>query len=122
MIVSSSVLGGDFGCSARGSFCAKLARFLFEFFSLLILKEVFGAQNSTYGDQSEIVLRRIAASTVILSVEREYSLFEGERHIASLLVRCPANTVHRELQGRVTKLLATKTLTLRVKSLDGLLD
>ena len=97
MIHSSSVLGGDFGCSARGSFSAKLARFLFEFFSLLILTEVFGAQNSTYGDQSEIVLRRIAASTVILIVEREYSLFEGERLISSFLVRCLANTILREL-------------------------
>ena len=75
---------------------------------MLILKEVFGAQNSTYGDQSEIVLRRIAASTVILTVEREYSFFEGERLISSFLVRCLANTVLRELQGRIAKLVAAK--------------
>ena len=81
-------------------FFAKLAWLLFELFSLLILKEVFGAQNSTSGDQSEIVLRRIAASTVILTVEREYSFFEGERLLSSFLVRCLANTVRRELQGQ----------------------
>ena len=102
------MLGGDFGCSARGSFCAQLARFLFEIFSLLILTEVFGAQNSTYGDQSEIVLRRIVASTVVLFIEREYSLFEGERHIASLFVRCPANTIRRELQGQIAELMAAE--------------
>ena len=90
MIVSSSVLGGDFGCSARGFVLLSRLAFLIDLFSLLTQQKVFGAQNSTYGDQSEIVLRRIAASTVILSVEREYSLFEGERQTASLLHALPS--------------------------------
>ena len=72
---------------------------------MLTLQQVFGAQNSTYGGQSEIVLRRIAASTVILRVEGEYSLFEGERHIASaFIMRHLANTAYRSRRGKIAKL------------------